>query len=287
MEKLIQYCTKESLYDGPFNGKVGWHAAGMGYIIVTENGKLIVIDGGCPNDTEDFLALLEENAGGKKPVVELWIITHPHGDHDGVLSTIAKNPELLSRVEIKEILYRFPNEFFDKNGNFTNIDANKNMDTVLSLTGAKAHLPELDEKLTVDGMEFHFLYYAYDCRIINGLVNCNVCSLIFTLQAKNKKIIFTGDANTRNMQVVTWFYRGKLKCDILQMPHHALCDTGHLDFYKEVNADIVLEPTCIAGDRAMHSELYCNTECARWNAWAEQNAKAVHKTFEGTIEFEL
>ncbi len=287
MEKLIQYCTKESLYDGPFNGKVGWHAAGMGYIIVTENGKLVVIDGGCPNDTEDFLALLEENAGGKKPVVELWIITHPHGDHDGVLNTIAKNPKFLSRVEIKEILYRFPNEFFDKNGNFTNIDANKNMDTVLSLTGAKAHLPELDEKLTVDGMEFHFLYYAYDCRIINGLVNCNVCSLIFTLQAKNKKIIFTGDANTRNMQVVTWFYRGKLKCDILQMPHHALCDTGHLDFYKEVHADIVLEPTCIAGDRAMHSELYCNTECARWNAWAEQNAKAVHKTFEGTIEFEL
>ena len=67
MEKLIQYRTHESLYDGPFNGKVGWHAAGMGYIIVTENGKLIVIDGGCPNDAEDFLALLEENAGGKKP----------------------------------------------------------------------------------------------------------------------------------------------------------------------------------------------------------------------------
>ncbi|MBE6608707.1 MAG: MBL fold metallo-hydrolase [Ruminococcaceae bacterium] len=287
MEKLIQYRTKESLYDGPFNGKVGWHAAGMGYIIVTENGKLIVIDGGCPNDTEDFLALLEENAGGKKPTVELWIITHPHGDHDGVLNTIANDPDLLSRVEIKEIVYRFPNEFCDKNGNFVNIQSNENMQNVLFLTGAKGHMPELDEKISVDGMEIHFLYHAYDCKLINGIANCNVCSLIFTVQAKNKKIMFTGDAYMRNMQVVAWLYKGKLKCNILQMPHHALCDTGLIEFYKEVNADIVLEPTCIAGDRAMHSELYCNTEYARANAWAELNAKAVHKTFEGTVEFEL
>lgn len=287
MEKLIQYCTKESLYDGAFNGKVGWHAAGMGYILVTENGKLIVIDGGCPNDTEDFLALLEKNADGEKPTVEMWIITHPHGDHDGVLNTISKDPELLARVEIKEIVYYFPDEFYDKNGNYTNIAANENMKKTLALTGAKAHQPELDEKITIDGMEFNFLYHTYDCKIINGLVNCNVCSLIFTVQAKNKKIIFTGDANTRNLQVVSWLYRGKLRCDILQMPHHALCDTGLLEFYKEVNAETVLEPTCIAGDRAMHSELYCNTECARWNEWAELNAKTVHKTFEGTIEIAL
>ncbi|MBO5270618.1 MAG: MBL fold metallo-hydrolase [Clostridia bacterium] len=287
MEKLVQYRTHESLYDGPFNGKVGWHAAGMGYILVTENGKLVVIDGGCPNDAEDFLALLEAYAGGEKPVVELWIITHPHSDHHGVLDRIAKTPELLSRLSVKEILYRFPNEFVERGGAMSNVQANANMETILSLTGAKAHLPELDEKLTVDGMEFHFLYYAYDCRIINNLGNCNVVSLIFTVQAKNKKIIFTGDANKRNLQVVTWLYRKQLKCDILQMPHHALCDTGLLAFYKEVNADILLEPTCIAGDRAMHSELYCETECARWNAFAEKNATKIYKTFEGTVEIEL
>ena len=286
MEKLIQYCTKESLYDGAFDGQVGWHAAGMGYVIVTENRKLIVIDGGCPNDAENFLALLEENAEGK-PVVELWVITHPHSDHDGVLNKIAKTPELLSRVEIKEIVYRFPEEFVERNGNRSNIAANANMEKVLSLTGAKGHLPELDETVTVDGVELHFLYYTYDCRIINHLGNCNVCSLIFTVQAKNKKIMFTGDANSRNLQVVTWLYRKQLKCDILQMPHHALCDTGLQAFYKEVDAEILLEPTCIAGDRAMHSELYCNTERGRWNAFAEENAKTVYKSFEGTVEIEL
>ena len=287
MEKLIQYRTHESLYDGPFNGKVGWHAAGMGYVIVTENGKLIVIDGGCPNDTEDFLALIEANAGGEKPVVDLWIITHPHSDHHGVIDRIAKNPELLGRITVKEILYRFPEEFVEGNGATSNIAANANMEKIVSLFGATAHTPELDERMTVDGMELHFLYYAYDCRIINNRFNCNACSLIFTVQAQNKKILFTGDAVTRNLQVVTWLYRKKLKCDILQLPHHALCDTGLLDFYKEVDAAIVLEPTCIAGYRAMHGELYRNAERARFNAWAEENAAKVYKSFEGTKEIVL
>ena len=286
MEKLIQYRTKESLYDGAFNGKVGWHAAGMGYIIVTEEKHLIVIDGGNANDSEDFLSLIEANADGK-PVVDLWIITHPHSDHDGALNQIAKTPEMNARVEIREIVYRFPEEFVERNGNRSNVQANANMEKVLSLTGAKAHCPELDEKVTVDGVEVHFLYYPYDCRIINGIANCNVCSLIFTVQAKNKKIMFTGDANTRNLQVVKWLYGKDLKCDILQLPHHALCDTGHLDFYKAVDAAIVLEPTCIAGDRAMHSDLYCATERARWNAFAEENAAKVYKSYEGTVEIEL
>ena len=286
MEKLIQFCNKEALYDGPFNGKVGWHAAGMGYLLVTENGRLIVIDGGNYNDTEEFLSLLEQNAEGK-PVVDLWVITHAHSDHFGVIDNISKTPELRERVEVKEILWRFPNEFVEGNGNTPHPNANAMMERICQSFGAAAHCPELDEKLIVDSMELHFLYYAYDCRIINHSFNVNACSLIFTVQAQNKKILFTGDAVTRNLQVVTWLYRKKLKCDILQLPHHALCDTGLLDFYKEVDAAIVLEPTCIAGYRAMHGELYRNAERARFNAWAEENAAKVYKSFEGTKEIVL
>ena len=286
MEKLIQFCNKEALYDGPFNGKVGWHAAGMGYLLVTENGKLIVIDGGNYNDTEEFLSLLEQNAAGK-PVVDLWVITHAHSDHFGVIDNIAKTPALRERVEVKEILWRFPDEFVEGNGSTPHPTANAMMQRICRSFDATAHCPELDERLTVDSMELHFLYYAYDCRIINNNFNVNACSLIFTVQAQNKKILFTGDAVTRNLQVVTWMYRKKLKCDILQLPHHALCDTGLLDFYKEVDAAIVLEPTCVAGYRAMHGELYRNAERARFNAWAEENAAKVYKSFEGTKEIAL
>ena len=286
MEKLIQYCTKESLFDGAFNGKVGWHAAGMGYILVTKQGRLVVIDGGCPNDAEDFLALLEQTAGGK-PVVDLWIITHAHSDHFGVIDSISKSPALCERLEVKEFLWRFPEEFVEGNGNTPHPAMNRMMERICAAFGAAAHTPELNERITVDSMELHFLYYAYDCRIINNALNANACSLIFTVQAENKKIMFTGDAVTRTLQVVDWMYRKQLKCDILQMPHHALCDTGLLAFYKGVDAAVLLEPTCIAGDRAMHGELYRSTERARFNAWAEENAAKVYKSFTGTVELTL
>ena len=82
MEKLIQYATKASSYDGAFDSKVGWAAAGMGYLLRTEHGHLAVIDGGHPEDAEEFVRLLEANADGK-PVIDFWILTHPHGDHYG------------------------------------------------------------------------------------------------------------------------------------------------------------------------------------------------------------
>ena len=286
MEKLIQFCTKASLYDGAFDDNVGWSAAGMGYIIITENKKLIVIDGGFPNDAEDFLSLLEKNLNVEKLSVDLWIITHAHLDHYGVLNKIADDPILRSKIEIKEILYQFPNEFYDMNGKFTNVKENENMDKILSLTNAKPHSPKLDEKISIDGVELHFLYYAYDCKILNGTENCNSCSLIFTVQAKNKKIMFTGDAYMRSLQIVAWIYKGKLKCDILQMPHHALCDTGLIEFYQEVNADTLLMPISIAGYKAMHSEFYQDRH-TRANAWAEKNAKEIYKAYDGTVCIEL
>ena len=149
MEKLIQYCTKESLYNGAFDGQVGWHAAGMGYLLVTENGKLIVIDGGCPNDAEDLLALLEQNASGK-PVVDLWIITHAHSDHFGALKTIANTQALRERLEVREFLWRFPEEFVEANGNTPHAAMNRMMEDICAAFGAAAHCPELDEKLTVE-----------------------------------------------------------------------------------------------------------------------------------------
>ena len=109
----------------------------------------------------------------------------------------------------------------------------------------------------------------------------------FTVQAKNKKIMFTGDANTRNLQVVKWLYGKALKCDILQMPHHGLCDSHNIEFYREVNAETVLIPISVAGYRSMHSDMYADREGRNNNLWVENNAERVFKAFEGTAEIEL
>ena len=282
MATLIQYQTKASLYDGPFDSVAGWSAAGMGYLIKTDGGKLIAIDGGYPNDAESFLELIESNSNGKA-VVDLWIITHPHGDHYYALFEIAKREELKKRLCVNTILYHFPEEFtLNKPMGEDVLRRKENMEFICASLGAKAYTPAVDEKIVIDNTELHFLYTPTDCLILN---NPNQLSLIFTVQGPEKKLMITGDAFKRNLQIVVWRYDKALKCDILQMPHHGLCDTGLSDFYKRVNAKTVLIPISIAGDRCMNSDMYKDAPLV--NRQAENNADTVYKSFEGTVEIEI
>ena len=278
MAKLIQYCTHASHYDGAFDSKVGWAAAGMGYLIVTDGGRLIAIDGGFAEDTDDFLALMTKYTGDTVPTVDLWIITHPHGDHYCALKKLAETPE---RARIKTIMYHFPEQFRDRNGHGC-MGAIRDLEVIVAAFGAEAKLPSVDEHIDVDGLDLHVLYTPTDCSILN---NPNQLSLIFTVQGPEKKLMITGDAYHRNMQIVVWRYDKSLKCDILQLPHHGLCDTGNMDFYKRVDAKTVLIPISVAGDRTMRSDMYGDSP--KVNRFAEDNAETVYKAFEGTVEMPL
>ncbi len=282
MENLIQYCTKASLYDGEFGGKTGWPAAGMGYLIQTNGGKLIAIDGGAAEDAESFIELIEQTGKGSAEV-DLWIITHPHGDHYYALLEIAKNPALASRVHIKRVLYHFPEEFVANNKVGTDVaEGNANMDLICRTFGAEAYLPKVDEHLTVDSVDLHFLYTPTDCSILN---NPNQLSLIFTVQGAKKKVLFTGDAFPRNLYIALWRYGNGLQCDILQMPHHGLCDTGVAEFYQKANAQTLLIPISKAGSAAMERE-QTGTK-ALLNRQIAADADSVYRAFEGTVTLEL
>ena len=284
MAKLIQYCTKASLYDGAFDSVVGWAAAGMGYVI-TSNDGIIAIDGGLGEDAESFMRLLEQNSNGK-PKIKKWIITHPHADHYGALEAISNCEALRARISVEELIYYFPAEFMNNEGTHICSGAEGLMQKIATLTGARIYTPKYNEKQTVGELELHFIYTPDDCSIFKGCANANVCSLIFTVKGEYKKAIFTGDAFRRSLQMSVWRFGKDLKCDILQMPHHGLCDTGLTDFYKAVNAETVLVPISKAGDRSMHSGEHRECDTAA-NLWAEQNAKNLHKAFEGTVTLEI
>lgn len=281
MAKLIQYCTHASHYDGAFDSKVGWAAAGMGYIIVTDGGHLIAIDGGFAEDAQEFVDLLRENSRDDAPTVDLWIITHPHGDHYFALQEIARREALRERVNIKTLMYHFPEEFRDRNGNGC-AGAIRDLAWIAEQTGAAVKLPQVDEHIDIDGLDIHMLYTPTDCSILN---NPNQLSLIFTVQGPSKKLMITGDAYHRNMQIVVWRYDKSLACDILQLPHHGLCDTGNADFYRRVGASTVLIPISVAGDRTMRSDMYGDAPAV--NRAAEDAAQTVHKAFDGTVELAL
>ena len=281
MPKLIQYRTLASLYNGPFGDGSPWPAAGMGYVFVTENRHLIVVDGGHGADAEPFLDLLTE-AAGETPVVDLWMVTHPHGDHYGALREIAMREDLRGRVSVKELWWYFPPEFRDGKGKAPCEGANRHLREVCAALGAVEHMPRMGETATVDGLTLEMLFVPTDCGEIR---NPNSLSLIFTVKSWAKTALITGDAFSDTLGYCAERYGEALKCDILQLPHHGLCDTGLPAFYRLAGAETLLIPISEAGDRCMRSGIYGEATAA--NLVAEELAATVHRAFEGTVAVEL
>ena len=286
MAKFIQFMTKESLYDGPFDSGSGWPAAGMGDVIVTESGKLIVIDGGTPENAEEFLKLLSAQTSAQIPEIEYWIITHPHIDHYGVIQELGNNADLNDRIKVKQFIYWFPEEFCGANG-APNALAGQTakLQNVCKTFGAESHRPTRDEVVTVDDISIKFLFVPDDCSYLNRAGgNVNLCSLIFSVDGKSRRVLVTGDAYERSMLITAWRYTEELKADILQMPHHALCDSHCVEFYRYVDPTTVLMPISKAGYRAMHSKLYDRDQGCIANLCLEAKAETVIKAYEGTAE---
>ncbi len=281
MSTLIQFSTAASRYDGPFGGEAGWPAAGMGYLLITDLGRMIAIDGGAAEDAPHFLDLIAAHAGCDIPTVDLWIITHPHLDHYGALDAIARDDTLRARVRIKQLMYHFPDHFRDAKS-YGCHSAIRHLSAVLAHTGAAHLMPRIGRTYAVDELRIRMLYTPTDCSILN---NPNQLSLIFAVETPARRVLFTGDAFRRNLQITLWRFPDALQADILQMPHHGLCDTGLRAFYEKVSADTLLIPTSLAGSRAMHDGSYGSAPDD--NAWAEAHAATIHRACDGTITLNL
>ncbi len=84
---------------------------GLCYVFKLSNGNAIVIDGGfnnelCAENIYKALAKLDINKNDDdKYVIEAWIFTHGHGDHNGVMYAFA---EYADKVDVSYILYQLP-----------------------------------------------------------------------------------------------------------------------------------------------------------------------------------
>ena len=70
----------------------------MGYIVRTQHGKTIVIDGGMSKDTDNLKEFLKKYNNH----VDYWFITHPHMDHAGAFINIIDND---NNIKIDNVYY--------------------------------------------------------------------------------------------------------------------------------------------------------------------------------------
>ena len=274
---LVGYRTNASLYDGPFNSEVGWWGAGMGYVIRTREGKLMVVDGGLSDDAYGLYGLLKEYSVTDEVVVDYWFITHPDGDHVGALLAMYGNKDIVDNIDINNLVFHLPTDF--PLSYFASTNAK--LKELANYYGANVIAPNEKTPIVTDEAKITFYYIADDYA---NYTSGNQMSMIFAIEL-DKRIMFTGDAYINGLKAAYEQYGAELKCDVLQMPHHFLCDTGYKPFYEMVDASELMLPTCTAGYKAMYSiSSYYYSTNHQANMYAEENADKVYKAFEGTFE---
>ncbi len=283
MEKLMMLATAASYYDGPFGGKDGWIAAGMGFVYITGDGSLIVVDGGNVEDGEMLVDTLTSLSGGERARVSLWVLTHPHIDHYGALRTVTESDSLASRVSVDRIMCRFPEQLasLDRHEPFIR-NACAMLKTALAVTGAVLVEPDAGFELSVGTARLRVLSVP---QIPNSYTGPNSLSLIFSIDGEGERVLFTGDATRERLAEAARRCGALLRSDILQIPHHGLCDSGDIDFYAAVGAHTLLVPICRSGERSMKSGYYKDATAPE--LYAEAHAQHIYRAYDGNVTLTL
>lgn len=207
----------------------------MGYILKTDDDKIIVIDGG-GTVSAPFLERYLDQFGGK---VHTWIITHGHQDHMGALIEILDSKSIV----IERLIHAPPSlEWVNKNeevskdtfGRFINSIVNSNISVLI---------PEiLDEIVLGDGIQMDVIS-AGNQEIVQNAINNS--SLVFKITSNSKSVLFLGDMGSQGGQVILESANvEKLRADYVQMAHHGQ-NGVEKEFYQAIQADYALWPAPI------------------------------------------
>lgn len=245
---------------------------GMSYIMRTEEGSFIVIDGGWAGGGEGakiLNILKEQNPHAGKPRVAAWILTHPHSDHIGAISEFSTNEIILERI-----VYNFVNDDIlgasDTSAMITNTNSYYQK-IKRALDGAWKYTdvikPHTGQIFNFDGVRIEVLHTHEDVYPeVSRLDYMNATSMAFSMEVAGNKIMILGDAKVEECTTMSVRYKGTLKSDYLQPTHHGSTG-GYTPFYTYINPTVCLWAASYAQfdeykDRDYNQYLLNNTNIA-------------------------
>ena len=205
---------------------------GNSYVFQTAKGKVIVMDGGFPEEANTLRGFI----GALGNEVEAWFISHPHNDHMGALTEILKNPQ---EMKIKHIYH----SRISKTVQAAEPDYSPSCQEFYDLLD-KTTIPVTDirtpgDVFPYDDMKLKVLSVANEITT-NAYNNSSV---IMRVWDKKKTIVFLGDAGIEcGNLALNGPFRDDLDCEYLQMAHHGQngCDKH---FYQSIKFRVCLWPT--------------------------------------------
>lgn len=203
---------------------------GNSFIFQLKNGHFIVNDGGTEAELPYLLDYLESLAPqGEKPVVDLWVISHAHLDHMGVLKAISNKPSDLSRIYVENVFFNEPNEaslktpagLYDNPGAIVTIS--KTASAYLKSTdgdGPTVYRPRVGDHYFFNDITIDVIYSQ---ELIDSpewdTWNSSTTVLVYNIEGQ--KVLITGDADLDCQKFyMDMFDSTYFDIDIYQAAHH-------------------------------------------------------------------
>ena len=206
---------------------------GNSYIILTRNGKVVVMDGGVKEETpflRGFLAALGNE-------VEAWFVSHPHPDHIGALTEVLLSPQ---GIVIKKVYHSAYSPAFRNSEPDYAASANAYYEALDASGVSTVNYSQPGAQVVIDGVNFKILTVTDETIRVNPYNNS---SMVIRVWDKKKSMLFLGDLGLEAGDLLLNSpYRKDLDCDYMQMAHHGQQGVSK-EFYRTVKFSACLWPT--------------------------------------------
>ena len=263
---------------------------GMSYLYRLADGRFIAIDGGFHEangkQAAHFYDLItEQNVNGSKPVIALWIITHPHEDHIGMFTDFIARYSM--SVEIQKVAMDIGADEYLEKGDAAYLLSDNELGSLPRMReNMEKYIPDTPvlklhggQKITIADAEIEILYTLSDMLPdTTAGMELNATSVIFTVTVQNNKTIFLGDAMPPECNSLVYMFGDYLKSDMMQLAHHGY-NGATTQIYQVINPAVGLwpsNPVAIPGNS--------NFE---YNKWLIENDSCMELLVSGYYEFTL
>lgn len=193
VENLVQ---EEKTSSKPVEGNLSVYFIDVGQadsILVTNQGKSMLIDAGNNEDGKDVVNFIEEKGITKLDYV---VGTHPHEDHIGGLDDVINSDLEIDNVYMPKM--QTNTKTFE---DVLDAISNKNLTVTAPSKGDTFEIGDARAEVMTDS--------------ILDKNNLNVSSITIRLEYGNNSFLFMGDAETENEKTRQW-----PKTDVLKVGHH-------------------------------------------------------------------
>jgi len=246
---------------------------GLSVLIRLTDGRFVIVDGGhnYAGCARSLLTALEEQSAAyaktKKDItIAAWIITHPHGDHNGVFNNyyqlfrdMTVERVLVSQLSETERVKSIQSVAYSGNWGASEGLATNTIKGAEQL-GAELHQVHVGQVYYFADlkMEILFTIESFAPSTCNAL---NTTSTVMRMEFGGDTVyLSTGDATGNGMEICDKMYGDYLQSDIVQVCHHGYTtwgnDAGMIAAYKTINAPTVLWPQGRSGYNSARSHAY-------------------------------